>query len=151
MFSKLLTLLVLAPMISASKKEGSYPAIIQKKIDQKSSQCLSEGKGRLLISKQAIQKLQLNDDGVVDFVVDASGFECTSSQSLQAGSEAFVLEIYLSEKNKKLKKAWSSKVLAYTVNPNKSRIVIEIRDTKDPLKVVKKTLLVSGTQVKIGL
>ncbi len=125
----------------------SYPKIIKDVIDNKIESCHAENKGQLTIANQAVQSFYLNDDKVKDYLVDSSGFECTSSAAMRAGSENIRVQLYLSQTNNKWKLAWSKEVLAYQFLRPKSQLVIELRDSKDPLKVVKKALSIKGTQV----
>ncbi len=125
----------------------SYPKIIKDVIDKKIKSCHSENKGQLTIANQAVQGFYLNDDKIKDYLVDSSGFECTSSAAMRAGSENIRVQLYLSKAKNKWKLAWSKEVLAYQFLRPKSQLIIELRDSKDPLKVVKKALSIKGTQV----
>ncbi len=127
---------------------GEYPKVIQKIIDQESRGCQQQGKGELTVSSIAIQSFRLNNDADKDYLVDESGFDCTTDQNMHAGSTPIRIKIYLSHK-KKWKMAWSGMVLAYKFDKEKSLLNLEFADEKNASKVVKKVLKFDNDKASI--
>lgn len=71
---------------SAAAETTDMPDALQAKIDAASSLCASYEDGEFALEESALQRVDLDGDGNDDWVLDESGFACSSAASLYGGT-----------------------------------------------------------------
>jgi hypothetical protein len=102
-------LLICGLMLLATVSSGfaaSVPAPVEQEVADKQKLCQEAG-GNLINSADLIKNMDLNGDGITDFIVDERAYNCSGADSIFGGTASTLATIWVSGGQDSFKQAWS--------------------------------------------
>ena len=94
---------------------NAHPPLIEKELEDGRQSCKKIDGGKMEIAKDAVQTVDLNGDGKMDYILDYTKLDCPTAASMYSGSAGTLLQIYLTNPKGDLEVAWQDNVFSFEV------------------------------------
>jgi len=105
-------------MAGAAHAQGksSYPAEIQKDLEEAQKECAAADDGKTEIKPDFVRKLDLTGNKRADYIVDFEQLACSTFESVYCGTGGCMHNIYVTTRDGALRRVFSGQVRAYWIS-----------------------------------
>jgi hypothetical protein len=111
----LATSILIAGIAQAGDK-SSYPAEIQKDLEEAQKECAAADDGKTEVKPGFVRKLDLTGNKRADYIVDFNKLKCSTFESVYCGTGGCLHNIYVTTKAGELRRVFTETVQRYQIS-----------------------------------
>jgi hypothetical protein len=108
--------LTLGAAATHAQDKPSYPAEIQKDLEEAQKECAEADDGKVTVKPGFVRKLDLTGDKRADYIVNFDELQCSTFESIFCGTGGCQHLIYVTTKDGTLRNVFSGRVRLYEVS-----------------------------------